>query len=78
MKKVIYHLTNGKTKEVMYDEKALCWSCGLPVISASLGGTVICSWCDCGSNRDGSPVTPEQMRERNNRFRRYKLHPGLA
>lgn len=77
MKKVKYHLTNGKTKEFEYDEKAPCWICGLPVVSASMGGTVICPWCDCGKNRDGSPKTPEQEREGKRRFRKFRFHPDL-
>ena len=77
MKKVTYRLTNGKTKEIEYDENAPCWYCGLPVVSASMGGTVICPWCDCGKNRDGSSITPEQEKENRNRFRRFKFHPGL-
>lgn len=36
---------------VVYDETALCLLCELPVISASVGGTAICGWCDCGKPR---------------------------
>jgi hypothetical protein len=57
MKKVTYVLTDGRRIEVEYDENAPCSICGLPIVSASMGGTDICSWCDCGRHRDGTPWT---------------------
>lgn len=36
---------------VGYDEEASCMICNEPVISASVGGTVICPSCDCGNCR---------------------------
>jgi len=51
MKKTKYNLINGKTIEVEYDENASCIICGEPVIDASMGGTVICPWCDVGKCR---------------------------
>jgi len=44
----------GTDQDIEYDETAPCLMCGLPVESASMGGTVICPWCDCGRHtRDG-------------------------
>lgn len=37
--------------DVEYDENAPCISCGEPVISASMGGTIICPSCDLGRCR---------------------------
>lgn len=41
-------LLDGSTINVEYDEKAPCVCCGEPVIEASVGGTVLCPWCDMG------------------------------
>ena len=60
MKKVKYKTTDGKDLEIEYDENAPCVSCGLPVIEASMGGTVLCPWCDCGVYRDGTKMTLEE------------------
>lgn len=57
MKTVTYKQPDGTSVEVQYDETALCTLCGLPVVSASMGGTHICPWCDCGSYRDGEKWT---------------------
>ncbi len=38
-------------KTIEYDEEAHCIVCGEPVISASMGGTVICPACDLGKCR---------------------------
>ncbi len=54
MKTAEYPQVDGSILKVDYDPDAPCWACGLPVIAASMGGTVLCSWCDCGRNRDGS------------------------
>ncbi len=51
MKIAKYPLLGGGVKEVEYDENALCIFCGEPVVEASMGGTVICPWCDCGNCR---------------------------
>lgn len=51
MKTAKYPLRDGTTLEVEYDENAPCIVCGEPVIAASMGGTVICPWCDCGNCR---------------------------
>jgi len=57
MKKVEYLLTDGTHIELEYDENAPCRACGLPVVSASMGGTDLCPWCDCGKHRNGEPMT---------------------
>lgn len=43
-----------KEVEIEYDERGSCRVCGLSVVSASVGGTDVCPWCDCGKYRDGS------------------------
>ena len=57
---------------VEYDECAPCWMCGEPVVEASMGGTVICPWCDCGKNRDGSKLTARQLIVYGKSFERNK------
>jgi len=37
--------------EIEYDDEAPCKICGEPVTGSSMGGTVICPWCDCGKCR---------------------------
>lgn len=54
MKTATYTGQDGKPFTVEYDENAPCVSCGLPVLYASMGGTGICAWCDCGQYRDGT------------------------
>lgn len=54
MKTATYHLLNGEMKEVHYDPNGTCTICDLPIIEASMGGTTICPWCDCGMYRDGT------------------------
>ena len=61
MKKVKYNTLGGKTIEVEYDETAPCICCGLPVVSASMGGTALCPWCDCGNYRNGKRFTLEEV-----------------
>lgn len=56
MKTAIYTV-GDKEVEIEYDETAPCQICGLPVTEASMGGTDICPWCDCGHHRDGRPWT---------------------
>jgi uncharacterized Zn finger protein (UPF0148 family) len=36
---------------VEYDDETPCVSCGEPVVSASMGGTALCPWCDMGKCR---------------------------
>jgi hypothetical protein len=57
METVTYKLLNGTTRTVEYDPQAPCWACGQPVLAASMGGTVLCPWCDCGNARDGRKLT---------------------
>jgi hypothetical protein len=54
MKSATYRGLDGKDFTVEYDPNAPCVSCGQPVLAASMGGTAICCWCDCGRYRDGS------------------------
>lgn len=53
-----YRVRNEKgeivDKKIEYDADAPCISCGLPVIEASMGGTVLCPWCDVGHDRKGN------------------------
>ena len=46
---------------VEYDRDAPCWSCGLPVGEASMGGTVVCAWCDSGVTRNGDPLGAREI-----------------
>ena len=55
-----YTMAGGKVVRVEYDPNAACIMCGLPVVSASVGGTAICPWCDSGYNRDGTRWTFQQ------------------
>lgn len=48
MKQVTYNLRGGGMATVEYDENAPCRICGEPVVEASMGGTDVCPWCDCG------------------------------
>lgn len=57
MKIAIYTISKGKKLKIEYDEKAPCIMCGLPVESASMGGTNLCPWCDCGNYRNGTEFT---------------------
>ena len=50
-----YPQRDGRTLCVEYDTDDPCRICGLPVVAASMGGTNVCSWCDCGYDRDGTP-----------------------
>lgn len=51
MKTARYTQRDGTKIEVEYDETAPCVGCGEPVASASMGGTALCPWCDCGNCR---------------------------
>jgi len=61
MKTAIYKTLDGKDLKVEYDENAPCIWCGLPVESASVGGTVVCPACDCGVYRDNTKITMREM-----------------
>jgi hypothetical protein len=54
MKTATYRGLDGKERIVEYDPEAPCISCGLSVVSASMAGTRVCPWCDCGMYRDGT------------------------
>lgn len=60
MKIAHYTTLEGKDLKVEYDEKAPCVWCGLPVESASMGGTNLCPACDLGKYRDGTKWTYEE------------------
>lgn len=51
MKTATYTDLDGKEFTVEYDENAPCQICQEPVVEASMGGTSICPWCDCGNCR---------------------------
>jgi len=51
MKTATYRKLDGSKFTVEYDENAPCLICGEPVKEASMGGTVICPWCDMGRCR---------------------------
>ena len=53
VKDVVYTGLNGDKIWARYDPNAPCRICGLPVIEASMSGTDVCPWCDCGVHRDG-------------------------
>jgi hypothetical protein len=51
MKTATYRGLDGKDFTVEYDENAPCIVCQEPVVEASMGGTGVCPWCDCGHCR---------------------------
>jgi len=55
-----YKLLDGREVEVAYNANGLCRICHLPVVEASMGGTNVCPWCDCGVHRDGRKWTYEE------------------
>jgi len=61
MSKATYNLLDGSKLTVDYDPSAPCRICGLPVVTASVGGTNVCPWCDCGYYRDGSEITYQDL-----------------
>lgn len=68
--KTVTYKSGGKDVVIEYDENAPCRICGLPVCEASMGGTDVCPWCDCGNNRDGTKWTYRQLQDlmaRNNK-----------
>lgn len=72
MNKATYILLDGSKLEVEYDPSALCISCGEPVIEASMCGTAICPWCDCGTHRDGRKWTFKEMMKFGENVRRNR------
>jgi len=72
MKEATYTMLDGSRKTFKYDENAPCRSCGLPVVSASMGGTDICSWCDCGVFRDGTKMDYDELTNESLRKKRAK------
>lgn len=56
-----YTLLDGTTVLIPYDPSTPCILCGKPVGVASVGGTCICSWCDCGVNRNGRKLTYREL-----------------
>jgi hypothetical protein len=54
-KEAEYRLDDGERLVVTYDPASPCRICGLSVLEASVGGTDVCPWCDCGYYRDGCP-----------------------
>lgn len=56
---------------VEYDEEAPCRICGKPVVEASMGGTDVCPWCDCGKHRDGTPWTYSDAIQNRNTQRQH-------
>jgi hypothetical protein len=68
VKTVTYQLIGGGERVIEYDENAPCWMCGEPVIEASMGGTVVCGWCDCGVTRDGRKWTLAECVAAHERF----------
>ena len=56
MKTATYTGMDNKPFTVDYDETAPCRICGRPVMEASMGGTDICPWCDCGKERPDKDV----------------------
>lgn len=59
MRKCRYTLTGGRGDIwVTYEESIDCRVCRLPVVAASVGGTDVCPWCDCGSQGP-----PREIRE---------------
>lgn len=62
MKTATYTLLDGTDCTIEYDADAPCIYCRLPVIEASMGGTVVCSWCDCGVHRDGRKWTFDEAK----------------
>ena len=67
MKIAKYHTIDGKEVEIEYDEKAPCIVCGFPVVAASMGGTKLCPWCDCGNERpEVEEARRKALKENNN------------
>ena len=63
MKTATYTGLDGKPFSVQYDETAPCRICKLPVITASMGGTDVCPWCDMGQERPDKTPTELQLND---------------
>ena len=50
--------------KIELDPPPPCLFCEEPVHRPSMDGPLVCAWCDCGSNRDGTRWTAEQSRDR--------------
>ena len=61
MKIATYKNIFNEDIKVEYDETASCRVCGLPVIHASMGGTDVCPYCDCGVYRDGTKISAREL-----------------
>lgn len=72
MKTATYTGIDGEKIEVSYDETFPCILCKQPVTEASMAGTLICPWCDCGKNRDGTPWTPHQLHLYSERWKKFQ------
>ena len=44
-----------------------CLMCGANDFMPSMDGPLICSWCDMGKNRDGSPWSAQEAQDRRSR-----------
>ena len=75
-KTATYQTLDGKDLVVEYDPEAPCVICGQPVIEASVGGTAVCSWCDCGEPRpkpwhDGLRISQDQIEKAEDMARQF-------
>jgi hypothetical protein len=50
--------------EIELDPPPPCLFCGEPVDRPGMDGPLVCAWCDCGTNRDGTRWTSQQSRKR--------------
>ena len=73
MKTANYRGLDGKDRTVEYDPDAPCLSCGLAVVSASMAGTKVCPWCDCGVYRDGTRWSIEDAVDESRRKAKAKV-----
>lgn len=46
-----YHTQTNEPLKIEYDDESPCVNCGEPVVTASMGGTIVCPWCDMGKCR---------------------------
>lgn len=76
MKKVTYKTLEGKDKIVEYDSNCPCINCGFPVWEASMGGTVLCPWCDCGKSRTGGGTFVPRLKHEGHHPNYADYHSG--
>ena len=69
MKTAVYNTLSSEKLVVEYDEEAPCRICGKPVVEASMGGTDVCPWCDCG--RHSTPWTYRDAIQNRNTQRQH-------